>query len=175
MHYMLKERDYLRLISCSTQLFSCGFNILICRDKHKSNFKLKQNIPALQINPPTPKTHFLLFAQSIQLSCWKHHSCFTDPKPSVAVETPLRRNLGVQAALCSAVTLKSSHPDPSASRFTAPVLPDFPAQMGVTMPCTATPPNLLALSVAFHLPTHCYSSMSRGAACSTRMKQVNSR
>ncbi len=33
----------------------------------------------------------------------------------------------------SAVTHKSSHPDP-ASRFTAPVPADFPAQMGVTMP-----------------------------------------
>lgn len=137
MHYMLKERDYLHLILCSTKLFSCGFNILICRDKHKSNFKLKQNIPEIQINTQK-NTHFLLFARRIRLFCWKHHSCFTEPKPSVAVETPLRRNLGVQAALCSAVTLKSSHPDPSASRFTAPVLPDFPAQMGVTMPCTAT-------------------------------------
>lgn len=59
MHYMLKERDYLRLILCSTQLFSCGFNILICRDKHKSNFKLKQIIPALQ------KTHIFSYLHGV--------------------------------------------------------------------------------------------------------------
>lgn len=122
MHYMLKVRDYLCLIR---------FNINLTWNESKT---------FLQLQHPSPKTHFLLFALCIQLSYWKHHSYFREPKPSVAVATPLRRNLRVQAALCSAVTLKSSHPDPSASRFTAPVLPDFPAQMGVTMPCAAPPP-----------------------------------
>lgn len=41
-------------------------------------------------------------------------------------------------------------------------------------PFSKSPPtNLLALSVAFHLPAHCYSCKSQNAPCSTQMKQVN--
>lgn len=69
---------------------------------------------------------------------------------------------------CSTVTLKSSHPDP-ASRFTAPVLADF--QLKWVSQCHSQHP--LALSVATP-PSHCYSSESQSAACSTLSKEVNS-
>ena len=55
----------------------------------------------------------------------------------------------------STVTHKSSQPDPT-SRFTAPVPADFPAKMGVTVPCASLCPPP-ALSLAFHQPTHCNS------------------
>lgn len=53
----------------------------------------------------------------------------------------------------STVTLKSFHPDP-ASRFTAPVPADFPAEMGVTAPRAA----------AFYLSTRCNSSKKSGGS-----------
>lgn len=73
----------------------------------------------------------------------------------------------------STVTHKSSQPDPT-SRFTAPVPADFPAKMGVTVPCASLCPP----------PRHCHwlstsqliviPAKSQRTACTTHPKQVNS-
>lgn len=144
----------------------------------KLYLKLQKKTPNLSalhiiIKGKFPKNTW--FMALIQLTWRKHDGSFKEARASVLLACR-------QAAQAS--PWRSRHTDPLCITVHSSCSPWFPSTKWVSRchaqhphlkvsPFPLPPPNLLALSVAFHLPAHCYSCTSQDAACSTQMKQVN--